>query len=177
NRTRRFLTASVRCPRCRRRPGERRASRTQREATSCLRGRRAPSPARAPRRACSMRCRRDTAPASAESRCRTRCRRRACAPSPCALRSLRPLAVRLEARALLAEEEVDGARGAVALLRDDQLRLADDALLLRLGFRHSVPGSLQEHAAAGVRLDRSRLWRVGKLRSMIGALLRRTREL
>src|SRR5690606_13243632 len=157
--------------------GDRRASRTQREATSCLRGRRAASPARAPRRACSMRCRRDTAPASAESRCRTRCRRSACAPSPCALRSLRPLAVRLEARALLAEEEAGGARGAVALLRDDQLRLADDALLLRLEVRHVVLGSVQKHDEVGVLLDRSRLSQVGKLRSMIGALLRRTREL
>src|SRR5690554_1639771 len=93
--------------------------------------------------------------------------------------SLRLLAVRerLEARALLPEEELDDAGRAVALLADDQLRPALEPLLLRLHGRNVVLGTVQEHDQIGILLERAGLAQVGELRAVVGPLLGRAGEL
>src|SRR5690606_22206107 len=85
--------------------------------------------------------------------------------------------VGLEPRALLAEVQLHGAGRTVALLADDQLRLALQTLLLGLRRRNVILGPAQEHDEIGVLLERAGLAQVGELRAVIGSLLGRAREL
>src|SRR4051812_28869220 len=92
-------------------------------------------------------------------------------------RSRRPLGEVLEARVFLDERELDGADRTVALLADDDLGGA-------LGFLVPLPVGIavllfaeDEHDHVGVLFERAGLAQVRQLRAVVGAGLRRTRQL
>src|SRR5467141_447593 len=86
----------------------------------------------------------------------------------------------VEARVLFLEVQLHGARGAIALLADDDLRDAFDALV-GLGVDRAIVELLpiDEADDVGVLLDRARLAEVGELRPPVlaAALLWRARQL